>query len=198
MRVLSAELRCREPTKSVWRNCTKERSSMTHKQCFFLACAHGFGKYGLPVDQAKCLVFLRQSTGLGFPIAHYELGVYYSTGDMGLEQNEEAVLSHWKEAAEGGNLIARHNLGSTAGRNFDLVAAMRHLRLAASGGYRISMDCLINYFTLGLLHHGNLAEILQVMYRSGAEMRSGDRDAHIKYLKETGEWYRRNYVGQLY
>ena len=120
----------------------EERLAQLHKRAklndsqamFFLACAHGFGKYGLPVDQAKCLVFLRQSTGLGFPIAHYELGVYYSTGDMGLEQNEEAVLSHWKEAAEGGNLIARHNLGSTAGRNFDLVAAMRHLRLAASGG----------------------------------------------------------------
>ena len=117
---------------------------------------------------------------------------------MGLEQNVEAGLSHWKEAAEGGNLIARHNLGSKAGRDFDHVAAMRHWRLAASGGYRISMDCLIGYFEFGLLNHGDLAETLQAMYRSGAEMRSGDRDAHIKLLKTSGEWYRRNYDGQLF
>ena len=50
------------------------------------------------------------------------------------------------------------------------------------------MDSLIARFELGFLHHGDLAETLQAMYRSRAELKSESRDQYIKYLKLAGEY----------
>jgi hypothetical protein len=108
---------------------------------------------------------------------------------MGLEQNEEEGDKYWKEAAEGGYLVARHHLGNKEIGNGNNVAAMRHWRLSASGGYRRSMDNLIACFEEGLLHHGNLAESLRAFYRSRDEMKSEGRNQYIAYLKSTGKYH---------
>ena len=50
------------------------------------------------------------------------------------------------------------------------------------------MDCLIECFEKGFLQHGDLAEILQVMYLARDEMRSKDRDDLIKHFKMIGEY----------
>ena len=49
------------------------------------------------------------------------------------------------------------------------------------------MEGVIECFEKGLLHHKDLAETLQTMYRSRAEMKSEDRDQYIKQLKRNGE-----------
>ena len=158
-----------------------------------MAFVHADGRLGLPVDQAKCIDLLRESAGLGCPSAQYNLGTFHHFGRMGLEQNEIEAFKCWEKAAEGGHLISRHNIGSIAGGKGYNIAALRHWRLSASRGYRSSMDSLIGCFEAGgLLHHQDLAETLQAMYRSRAEMKSEDRDEYIKYLKETGK-YRAEY-----
>ena len=149
---------------------------------------YGFGHQELPVDQAKCIELLRQSAGLGYPPAQYTLGNFYDDGAMGLEQNEAKALEYWEKAAEGGHLKARHNLGCTEDENGNENAAMRHWRVSASGGYKASMDALISCFEGGFLHHEDLAETLQAMYRCRAELKSEDRDKYIKHLKMTGEY----------
>ena len=154
-----------------------------------LGSAYGAGRYGLPLDQAKCIDLVRESVSLGNAFAQCQLGTYYYNGEMGLEQNEEEGDKYWKEAAEGGYLVARHLLGSKEFGNGNNVAAMRHMRLSASGGYRKSMDNLIACFEEGLLHHGNLAESLREYYRSRAEMKSEGRDQYIAYLKSTGKYH---------
>ena len=153
-----------------------------------LGIKYGCGRNGLSVDQAKCVELLRESASLGFPPAQYQLGVFHHSGDMGLEQNEEKSLKYHEEAAAGGHIIARHNLGCTAYENSDHVAAMRYWGLSASGGYKWSMDSLIDCFEHGFLYHGDLAKTLQAFYRSKAEMKSDGRDQHIKNLKETGRY----------
>ena len=158
------------------------------KALFSMAIAYSNGKYGLPVDQHKCIELLRQSADLGHPPAQNNLGNYYHTGAMGLEQNEEEVIKYWEKAAEGGNLLSLHDLGHTAYANGDIVAAMRHFHLSASGGYRSCMNNLIVCFEKGFLHHGDLAESLQAFYRSRAEMSSKDRDRCIDWLKRTGKY----------
>ena len=50
------------------------------------------------------------------------------------------------------------------------------------------MTNLIICFKDGFLHHADLAESLQVFYRARAEMKSDDRDTHIKHLKMIGEY----------
>ena len=149
---------------------------------------YGFGEHGVPVDQAKCIDLFRQAADLGCPSAHAQLGVFHSKGEMGLEQNEEEAHKYWKKAAEGGDLSSMYNVGSKEGRDGNDVAAMRNLRLAASGGYAPSMKTLIGCFENGLLQHGDLAETLQAKYAARAEMKSDDRDEYIEYLKITGEY----------
>jgi len=141
------------------------------------------------VDQAKCIDLLRQSAALGCPSAEYQLGTYYWAGMMGLERNKIEAFKYWKKAAEGGEIMALHNLGIIEGITGNHVGAMRYLLLSASGGRRSSMEALImDYFEKGLLHHADLAETLQVMYRARADLKSEDRDKYIEYLKLTGEY----------
>jgi hypothetical protein len=153
-----------------------------------LALIYGDGGSGLPVDHAKCIELLRQSASLGFPGAHYQLGLFHGNGEMGLQQNEEEANRHHKEAAEGGHLPSRHNIGCKEYNNDNPVAAMRHWRLCSSLGTKRSMECLIVCFEDGLIHHRDLAESIQVMYRARAEMKSDDRDKHIAYLKMAGKY----------
>ena len=156
---------------------------------FSMSMKYGYGKHGLPVDQAKCIDLLRESAGLGFSVNQYQLGIFHHDGAMGLEQNKEEALEYWGKAAEGGHILARHNLGYIKYANGDHVAAMRHCRLSASVGYRHSMDILIIYFERGLLHHEDLANTLQAMYYARAEMESKGRDEYFAYLRKTGEYH---------
>ena len=146
------------------------------------------GNLGLPVDQTKGIDLLRQSADLGCPEAHYQLGNCHHGGKMGLEENEEEALKYWRKGAENGDLVSRHNFGLKEGGNGNEVAAMRHLRLSASGGYRLSIEQLIMCFEGGLLHHADLAETMQAYYLARDEMRSGDRKQYIEHLKKTGKY----------
>ena len=51
------------------------------------------------------------------------------------------------------------------------------------------MENLIQCFEEGALHHGDLADTLQAMYRARDELKSKDRDQYIAYLKTTGEYH---------
>ena len=147
------------------------------------------GRFGLSVDQTKCLELLHQAVDLDYPDAQYTLGNFYEIGAMGLEQNEGKARKYWEKAAEGGDIDARHNLGYMERENGNDVAAMHHWRLSASVGYGLSMKFLIEkYFENGLLRHGDLAETLQAFYRAKAEMKSDDRDEHIKHMKKKEEY----------
>ena len=153
-----------------------------------MGMCYGRGAHGLPVNHAKCIELLRESADLGCPSAQYRLGNSYKFGEMGLEQNEEEGIKYWEKAAEGGHLLSRHNLGCNEADNDNDVAAMRHWRLSASGGDRKSMKQLIDFFEEGLLHHGDLAAILENFYHARNEMTSVDRDEYIAYLKRAGEY----------
>jgi TPR repeat protein len=110
-------------------------------------------------------------------------------GGMGLQKNEEEGIKYWEKAAESGDLNTRYNLGCAAkDKNRDFVAAVRHWRLSASGGYKLSMEILIKWFEYRLLRHADLAETLRVFYHARSEMKSEDRDEYIKYLKRTGKY----------
>ena len=133
-----------------------------------LALDYGDGEFGLSVDLTKCIELLRESAELGCVHAQCSLGDFYHTGDKGLERNEEEARKYFKEAAVGGHVIARHNLGNAEAAVGDYIAAMRHWRVSASGGLTTSMVSLIDCFESGILKHEDFAETLQAMYHSRA------------------------------
>jgi hypothetical protein len=154
-----------------------------------LALKYAYGFHVLPVDQAKCIELLRQSADLGFSDAQHRLGEYHYEGEMGLEQNKKQGLKYYEKAAKGGDAYARYLIAYIEEeKTGDRTAAMRHLRLSASGGFRVSIEKLINCFEAGMLQHGDLAEALQAMYRARNEMSSDDRNRYIDHLKETGKY----------
>ena len=153
-----------------------------------MAIIYGYGERGFPVDQTKCIDLLRESADLGFPNAQHTLGSFHKDGLMGLQQNVEEGLKYLEAAAEVGYVYALHNLGNAEERRSNYVAAMRHWRLSASGGSKLTTNKLIRYFEHGLLHHDDLAETLRAFYRSRAELRSADRDYYMEHLKEIGEY----------
>jgi TPR repeat protein len=183
---------CREPMprsdEEILVRLRKRADQMDRNALCNLAMKYGRGMNGVSVNRAKCIELLRQSAGLGYYPAQYNLGAFHKRGEMGLHQDDEEALKYFTEAAEGGDVESQYTLGCTAYENSDHVAAMRHWRLSASGGLRPSMNNLIVYFQDGLLRHGDLAETLQEMYRSRAEMKSEARDQYIKHLKETGKY----------
>ena len=158
-----------------------------------MAGVYGSGKLGQSVDRPKCIDLLRQSAALGCPSAQYELGSHLKFGRMGVQQNAEEAFKYWEKAAEGGHILARHNLGSQEEVNGDKAAAMRHWRLSAAGGSRRSMILLTEYFEDGLLRHCDLAETLQAMYFARAEMKSDDRDKNMENLKKNGQYFPNEY-----
>jgi TPR repeat protein len=183
---------CREPfprsEKEALVRLRKKAEGKDANALLSIAISYGYGNHGLPVDQAKCIDLLRESADLGCAAAQYELENFHNFGQMSLQQNKREALKYWERAAEGGNLMATHNLGCDYSSNGDLVAAMRYWRSSASGGYRRSMYNLIADFGLGLLHHCDLAESLRAFYRSRDEMKSEGRDQYIAHLKRTGEY----------
>jgi hypothetical protein len=154
-----------------------------------LASKYAHGTRGLPADQSKCIELLRESAGLGFSDAQHMLGDYHYDGTMGLEKNEEEALKYYEKAAEGGGVYARYLIAYIEEeKTGDRTAAMRHLRLSASGGFRVSIEKLINCFEDGLLHQADLAETMQAYYLARDEMRSDDREKYIQHLKMIGEY----------
>ena len=77
-----------------------------------ISLGHGFGHFGLAVDQAKCIDLLRQSAGLGSLLAQTQLANFHRNGEMGLEQSEKEVLKYYEKAAEGGHVLALTILGA--------------------------------------------------------------------------------------
>ena len=183
---------CREPVPGSDEDClgyVRKRVELKDPEALRgLALKYGYGEVGLPLDQAKCIELLRESADVGCPASHNQLGTFHLRGMMGLEQNEEKAFKYFEKAAEGGHIVARHNLGCAIDANGDRLAAMRHWRLAASGGHKKSMGALIFCFEGGLYHHTDLAETAQAFYLARAEMSSKDRDEYIKYLKFIGTY----------
>ena len=153
-----------------------------------LALNYGQGWLGLPLDQDKCVDLLREAADLGCPDAHYELGNFHRNGEMGFEQDDAKAQMHWERAAEGGHILALNNFACMEDISGDIVAAMPHARLSASGGHRRPMEGIISCFEKGFLRHSGLAETLQAFHRSKAEMKSDGRDKFIEHLKKTGEY----------
>ena len=168
---------------------TRKRAELKDPHAVYnMAVAYGTGRRGLPLDMAKCHDLLHQAAGLGYVHAQYQLGLYHHFGNRGLERSEGKALEYFKVAAEGGHILARHSVGCMAHANGDILATMRHLRVAASGGYLRSKADLMRCFKDGLFHHSDLAATLQAMYLARADMRSEGRDKFIERLKEIGEY----------
>ena len=101
-----------------------------------LSFIYGEG-YGVPVDHAEAIRWLRMAAEQGYIRAQHNLGWHYGAGDW--IDKDEAMAAHWyRLAAESGFDMAQCNLGwsyeHALGVEQDFAEAVRWYRLSADQG----------------------------------------------------------------
>lgn len=79
----------------------------------------------------KAFEHFTKAAELGHIMAHSELALLYLEGN-GVGKDEKKWVYHLEQAAIGGNVNARYNLGCVEGRKGNHKRAMKHFKIAAT------------------------------------------------------------------
>ncbi len=93
---------------------------------------------------------------MGNAIAHYSLSNLYFSG-QGVEKDEKKETYHLEEAAIGGHVEARFNLGINEGKRKRYERSVKHLIIAANLGHDESIQRLKRYYVLGVVSKEDFA-----------------------------------------
>lgn len=99
-------------------------------------------------DYAGAFECYSKAAGLGDIEAHFLLSTYYADG-TGVEKNIDKEIYHSEEAAMGGHLGARHNLGIYESISGNTESAVKHWIIAANLGNDESMKTLREDYARG-------------------------------------------------
>ncbi|MEM6413487.1 MAG: hypothetical protein AAF720_02390 [Pseudomonadota bacterium] len=103
----------------------------------FLEAMTKFSAASTPEEETEALETLRQAASLGHPPAQLQLGEYYKIGQF-VQEDAAQARSWYKQAADGGNILAMHRVGVMAARGeggpLDLEISIRWFERAANFG----------------------------------------------------------------
>ena len=133
------------------------------------------GSCGLPQDMAKANELYLKAGELGCAAAYYNLGQSYRQGD-GVEIDEKKAKHYYELAAMNGHMKARHNLGCAEYEAGNYQRAMKHFRIAASAGFKESLDAVKEGYRVGHVTKEQYANTLREYQKSQDEMKSEARD----------------------
>ena len=111
-------------------------------------------------DNKGALEYWTKAAELGDLEAHYQLSCSYKIG-AGVEKDEGKYIHHLEQAAIGGHLPARHNLGSFEGGNGNFKRAVKHWIIAANQGYDNSLATLKKFYGRGIVSKDDFAAALR-------------------------------------
>mgnify|MGYP006093238833 CR=1 FL=1 len=113
---------------------------------------HETGEGGVEKDMKKAFEFYLSAANLGFPLAQYNLGSYYESGE-GVIQDLKKAFKWYLEAAEQGDAKAQHNVASCyehgEGVEKDLEKAFEFCTKAAEQGEAEAMVDLADMYLDG-------------------------------------------------
>jgi TPR repeat protein len=101
-------------------------------------------------DYKSAFEYWTKAADLGSALAHSDLSVMYDLG-QGVEKDEKKYVYHLEEAAIGGDVKARHNLGCHEENNGRMERAVKHFIIAANMGHEGSMKALWKSHARGLV-----------------------------------------------
>eukprot|EP00984_Skeletonema_dohrnii_P003599 scaffold1220_cov104-Skeletonema_dohrnii-CCMP3373.AAC.4 len=125
-------------------------------------------------DYDGAFEYWTKAAALGNADAHFELALMYHEG-KGVEKDKKKELHHLEEAAIGGELNARHNLGCVEGNNGRTERAMKHHIIAANMGHDGSLDALKLCYRDGLISKEVFAAALRGHQTAVDAMKSPQR-----------------------
>ena len=148
-----------------------------------LAGCYEQGIYGLPQDRAKANELYLKAGELGCADAYYNLGQSYNEG-MGMTLDKKKAKHYYELAAMNGNVHARHNLGCLEGQAGNNQRAMKHFIIAASVGFKFSLDSVKRGYMAGHVTKEEYANTLREYQKSQDETKSDARDKALAARNE--------------
>ena len=130
----------------------------------------------------KTFEYYTKAAELGDMNAHFNLSVMYMQG-QGVEKDETKKIFHLEEAAIGGHVYARHNLGCYEQRKGRNDRAVKHWTIAANLGHDPSMKSLKEYYKHGLVSKEDFAAALRAHQAAVDATKSPQREAAEKAQK---------------
>jgi TPR repeat protein len=116
---------------------------------------------------------------LGNAIAHYSLSNLYFSG-QGVEKDEKKETYHLEEAAIGGHVEARFNLGINEGKRKRYERSVKHLIIAANLGHDKSIQSLKECFKARVVSKEDFAAALRAHHAAVDATKSPQREAAEK------------------
>jgi TPR repeat protein len=136
-------------------------------------------------DFKSAFEYFTKAAELGDATAHYDLSVMYDLG-QGVEKDEKKLFYHLEEAAIGGNVKARHNLGCHEQDNGRMERAVKHWIIAANMGHEGSMKTLWKCHAEGFVKKEDLTATLRTHHAAVNAAKSPQREQAEEFLKELG------------
>ena len=154
--------------------------AMTH-----LGHKHCYGTTGLTKDVSRAIDLWTEAAELGSLDAHYYLGDTYYHGD-GAKEDKPRGIRHLQQAAMGGHVGSRNNLGAVEfyKKNYEL--ALQHWMISAKMGDQTSLNGIKELFMRGHATKAQYAEALQQYRDALEEMKSPQRE-EAKRLMAAGD-----------
>ena len=150
----------------------------------FLGSRYYFGMLGLEKNVLRAIELWTEAAELGSIEAHFDLGLSFSKGEKGVQQDRAEAARYFELAAMKGHVAARHNLGCQECLNGNCRRAVRHYLIAAKMGYKYSLDNIKVMFATGLATKEQYAEALKGYQAAVEEMKSPERDEADPWLEE--------------
>ena len=140
-----------------------------------LAGYYSQGIDGMPQDWEKANELYLKAGELGCATGYYNLGTQYFSG-RGVEVDKKRAKYYHELAAMNGHVLARHNLGCLETLAGNYQRAFKHFILAASAGYKPSLDFVKEGYMHGLVTKEEYANTLREHQKSKDETASDARD----------------------
>jgi TPR repeat protein len=136
-------------------------------------------------DYETAFEYSTKAAELGDADAHFRLSIMYYMGE-GIDKDEEKEMYHAEQAAIGGHLDARFNIGLEEGRNGRFERARKHFIIAANLGHHDSLKCLRQLYANGDASKEDYADALRAYQAAVKASKSAERDEAEEALKEYG------------
>ena len=124
------------------------------------------------------------------PSAYYHVGNAYRTGE-GVERDEKKAKYYYELAVMGGDIYARHNLGSVEEIAGNTSRAMKHWMISAAAGHDNSLKEIRQLFSSGRATKDDFEKALRAHKEAKDEMKSDQREAAAAARNQNAEQARR-------
>ena len=144
-----------------------------------LGCAYRNEDSGLPQSSEKSIELWLRAAKLGNADAQNNMGAAHFNG-YGVEYNVQKAMQYLELAAKGGNLLARHSLGSID-QDRDLERSMKHYMIAVRGGCTRSLDKMGGLYKNERITKEDYTEALRAYQTYLSSIKSEHRDIAAAY-----------------